>query len=173
MRVIDLHAPMRQKRVKHETLPSWLKYNIILEMELRDYYKKNKMVQYKSKRNCVTDLIRDAKRDYFNSLLQHEKNTKHIWRAINVITNKKKSQQNAIPLSPDTLNSHFLTNPSNLASAQYGEFDDMFILDNACYVSVYDIEHKNTGTPSLSFRTCIDRDLFMWQPALNSKQRGA
>ena len=126
MTVINVHAPLRLKRVKFETLPSWLKFNIIHEMELREYYKRNKMVEYKSQRNRVTDLIRDAKRDYFNSLLQHEKNTKHIWRAINVITNKKKTQQNIIPLSPDTLNSHFLAHPPNLANSEYGEFSNDF-----------------------------------------------
>ena len=130
MSVINVHAPLRLRRVKFETLPSWLKSNIIHEMELRDYYKRNKMSQYKRQRNRVTDLIRDAKRNYFNSLLQHEKNTKHIWRAINVITNKKKSQQNIIPLTPDTLNSHFLAIPPGLANSEYGEFSNDFIIED-------------------------------------------
>lgn len=130
MTVINVHAPLRQKRVRFETLPSWLKCNIIHEMELRDYYKRNKMDQYKSQRNRVTDQIRDAKRNYFNSLLQHENNTKHIWRAINVITNKKKNQQNIIPLVPDTLNSHFLETPPGLVNSEFGEFSDDFIVSD-------------------------------------------
>ena len=125
---VNKHAPLRHKRVKHETLPSWLKHNIIHEMELRDYYHKNKMPEYKSQRNRVTQQVRDAKKEYFNSLLQHEKDTKHIWRAINIITNKKSNRQNIIPLAPDTLNSYFLSNPSNLANSKYGEYNDDFCI---------------------------------------------
>ena len=124
--VVNEHAPLRHKRVKHETLPSWLKFNIILEMELRDYYHRNKMPEYKSQRNRVTEQVRDAKREYFNNLLQYERDTKHIWRAINVITNKKANRQNIIPLAPDELNSYFLTNPPNLANSKYGEYNGNF-----------------------------------------------
>ena len=95
-------------------------------MELRDYYHRNKMPEYKSQRNRVTEQVRDAKRDYFNSLLQYERDTKHIWRAINVITNKKANRQNIIPLAPDELNSYFLTNPPNLANSKYGEYNGNF-----------------------------------------------
>ena len=124
--VIDKHAPLRRKRVKHETLPPWMKYNIILEMELRDYFKRNKMVEYYSQRNRVTQQVRDARRDHFKSLLQHERNTRNIWRAINGVTNKNKSRQHVIPLTPDVLNSFFLSNPSNLTNSQYGEYNNDF-----------------------------------------------
>ena len=93
--VVDRHAPMRRKRVKHQTLPSWLNHNIILEMDLRDYYKKNKMTElFKRQRNRVTQLVRNSKREYFNSLLKQKNDTKQIWNAINEMTNKKKAKTN-------------------------------------------------------------------------------
>ena len=107
--VINKHAPMRQKRVKHQTLPAWLNHNIISAMELHDFYQHNKMdVLYRSQRNLVTQLLRDAQKGYFNSLLQQQKDTKHIWRALNEMTNKNKvrNNQNIYPSTPNSLNNY-------------------------------------------------------------------
>ena len=128
--VVDRHAPMRRKRVKHQTLPSWLNHNIILEMDLRDYYKKNKMTElFKRQRNRVTQLVRNSKREYFNSLLKQKNDTKQIWNAINEMTNKKKAKTNKkkSPLSPDSLNEHFLAYTSDLINSTYNQSTEAYI----------------------------------------------
>ena len=42
--VIEKHAPLRRKRVKHPTLPQWLSPDIITAMKTRDKFKKRKEV---------------------------------------------------------------------------------------------------------------------------------
>ena len=44
LRVIEKHAPLRRKRVKHPTLPQWLSPDIITAMKTRNKLKKRKEV---------------------------------------------------------------------------------------------------------------------------------
>ena len=50
--IIDKHAPLRNKRVKHPKLPPWLTKDVIGAMAIRDRLKKeNKFDDFKKQRN--------------------------------------------------------------------------------------------------------------------------
>ena len=50
--VVEKHAPIRRRRVKHPTLPQWLSSEIIKTMKLRDRLKRDKKFEdYKKQRN--------------------------------------------------------------------------------------------------------------------------
>ena len=60
--VINKQAPLKKKRVKHQTLPPWLNTDIKQAMLLRDKCRKQKkFVEYKQQRNRVNYLVREAK----------------------------------------------------------------------------------------------------------------
>ena len=67
--VVNKHAPLRRKRVKHPKLPPWLTKDIIQAMTLRDKRKRDKPFDlYKKQRNKVSTFVRTAKKKifYFN-----------------------------------------------------------------------------------------------------------
>lgn len=120
--VLNKHAPKRKKRVKSENLPPWLTKEITTEMALRDYYKSKKCIdQYKKQRNKVSMLVRRAKQAHVKSFTENKRDTRQIWKALNEITNKKKTHTNQPPitLTPDELNNYFLTCPQKLLSSNY------------------------------------------------------
>ena len=120
--VIEKHAPLRRKRVKHPTLPQWLSTDIIKATKTRDKFKQeNKFEDYKKKNkkkkvggggggSKVTNLVRAAKREYFQKLINHNKDTSSLWRAMNEITHKSlnKAASCEIKCSPNSLNDFFL-----------------------------------------------------------------
>jgi len=114
LQVAHKHAPLRKKRVKHATLPPWLTQDIMHAMRVRDTFKKNKdFVSYKIQRNRVKSLVREAKKTYFKNMIENNRDTSTIWRAINTFT--KNSQRLVHPpshLSADTFNDHFLSVPN-------------------------------------------------------------
>ena len=92
--VIDKHAPIRRKRVKHPTIPNWMTPEIISAMKKRNELKKEKQFEaYKQQRNKVTTLVRAAKKAYFSKLIGENKATPQLWRAMNEITNKTRHKQ--------------------------------------------------------------------------------
>ena len=61
MDVVNRHAPIRHKQVKHSKLPPWLNKNIIQAMSDRDRLKKERMfTKYKTACNKVKHLVRNA-----------------------------------------------------------------------------------------------------------------
>ena len=49
-------------------------------MAERDSFKKDKkIVEYRSQRNRVNKLVRQAKTKYFNKLIEENKSTKTVW----------------------------------------------------------------------------------------------
>ena len=67
--VINKHAPLEKKRVKHQNLPPWLNADIKQAMLLRDKCRKQKkFVEYKQQRNRVNCIVREAK-IFFNFFL--------------------------------------------------------------------------------------------------------
>ena len=88
--VVEKHAAVR-RRVKHPTLPQWLSPVIIKAMKLRDSLKRDKKFEdYKKQRNKVMSLVRAAKkrRAYFAKLVNDNKETASLWRAMTEITHK-------------------------------------------------------------------------------------
>ena len=91
--VVEKHAPIRKRRVKHPTLPQWLSSEIIKAMKLRDRLKRDKKFEdYKKQRNKVTSLVRAAKKAYFAKLINDNKDTASLWRAMTEITHKSRNK---------------------------------------------------------------------------------
>ena len=66
MDVVNRHAPIRHKRVKHCKLPPWLNKNIIQAMSDWERLKKDRMfMEYKKARDKVRNLVRNAKKIIF------------------------------------------------------------------------------------------------------------
>ena len=103
--LVNRHAPVRHKRVKHSKMPPWLNKDIIQAMSDRDRVKKERMfTEYKTARNKVKILVRNAyiynQQRYQKTLLQCSHKTSHrlcissegwLWRSI-----LKKQQLNSL-----------------------------------------------------------------------------
>ena len=110
--VVEKHAPVRKRRVKHSTLPQWLSSEIIKAMKHRDRLKRDKKFEdYKKQRNKVTSLVRAAKKAYFAKLINDNKDTASLWRAMTEITHKSRNKAKTaeIKCSPNVFNNHFLS----------------------------------------------------------------
>ena len=117
MPIINVHAPLRKKRVKHPKLPLWLTRGVITAMAVRNRLQKEKGFEdFKKQRNKVKSLVRSAKKSYFDKLIELDKSNATIWKAINEITNKSHNNNNTnkkksftTTISRNISNSHFLT----------------------------------------------------------------
>ena len=77
--VINKHATLKKKRVKHQILPPWLNTDIKQAMLLRDKFRKQKkFVEYKQQRHRVNYLVREAKKKYFNDLADNKADVIHV-----------------------------------------------------------------------------------------------
>ena len=86
--------------------------DIIKATKTRDKFKQEKKFEdYKKQRNKVTNLVRAAKRAYFEKLINHNKDTLSLWRAVNEITYKSRNKAASceIKRSPNSLNENFLS----------------------------------------------------------------
>ena len=110
--VINRHAPLKHKRVKHPKLPPWLNKDVMQLMAERDKLKKEKRFsEYKKLRDKIKNRVRKAKKDYFQKLIERDKNISTVWRALNIFTKGSQSHSADIPknLTADTFNNHFLS----------------------------------------------------------------
>ena len=116
--VLDKHAPLSKKRVKHKQLPPWLTKDIIKAMSTRDRLRRcGKVDEFKKMRNKVTSLVRQAKRNYFQKLINEDQSTSTLWKAINALTKgSQRNSKDSIPsnITAEALNKHFLTAVSTL-----------------------------------------------------------
>ena len=66
---------------------------MITTMAVRDRLKKEKRFEdFKKQRNKVKSLVRSAKKSYFDKLIELDKSTSTIWKAISEITNKSRQK---------------------------------------------------------------------------------
>ena len=64
--IVNKHAPIRRRRVKHKTLPSWLTADIMEAMKIRDQLKRDKHIdQYKIQRNKISVMVKKLKASVF------------------------------------------------------------------------------------------------------------
>ena len=117
--IINKHAPIKKKRIKNASLPPWLDSNIKSAISLRDKLKKNKEYNaFKQQRKHVKFLVRQAKKNYFNSIVKaNSNNVVSIWKAINSLNNKSLHKQSSTAnfFSPKDFNDHFLSIADNLS----------------------------------------------------------
>ena len=110
--ILNKHAPVKKKRVRHPLLPPWLTKEVIKAMSIRDNLRKNKdLAAFKKQRNVVKSLVRKAKKDYFQTLIEGNNNISTIWKAINTfIKPNKASSHSTLPsVNANDFNKYFLS----------------------------------------------------------------
>ena len=112
--IFNKHTPYCTKRVKTQQHNHWFTSEIKLELRQRWLLKHGSRVEYKKQRNNVKNLIRKAKKTYFETIINNKVSQKSIWTAINEITGKKK---------------HVRTNPSISLTAN--DFSSAFACTNS------------------------------------------
>ena len=92
--VLNQWAPLRTRMVKNDIQPEWLKENIITKIKERDNAKKNGDHNlYKSLRNKVTGLIKQAKSSfYIEAITEAKDNNCILWNTLKsaLVVNRKK-----------------------------------------------------------------------------------
>jgi hypothetical protein len=117
--VYNKHAPFIKKRVKQEIKPPWITKEIDIEIKKRDHLKSSGTNEhFKKQRNKVIAMKRKSKRLYFQNMLISTKDSRQIWKAINILNNKHvlKSQKVITEVSADDLNNHFATIANKIIS---------------------------------------------------------
>lgn len=166
--VYDRHAPLTTKRVKLTRKPPWLDKEIEKEMHIRDnLLKRKKYEDFKNQRNKVTTLLRKSKKKYFHELAASKKDSKTIWKAINILTNKNAAKTQPVKdISPDTLNTHFVTVADKIITDDKSKSNTLEELKEYCHsknihqslmippFKLYEVYHllrdlKQTGTKGL------------------------
>jgi hypothetical protein len=119
--LLDKHAPLKKRRVKHQTLPKWLTPEIINTMKERDACKKDKRFDdYKKLRNKVSILVKEAKKKYIDEIINNGNDTASLWRAMNTVTNKSQTKaNNNTSHSPQDFNQYYVNVADTLLNTQY------------------------------------------------------
>ena len=96
MKIFNNNAPLKSKRVKHETQPEWHSDEIKLARKNRDSsHRAKNWKEYKFWRNKTTSLIRSAKKGFFAKSVNENKNCSYLW--IHVKNLKNKSDDRGLP----------------------------------------------------------------------------
>ena len=113
--VIDKHAPIKTKRVKHHDIPPWLSKETLEAMIERDNLQE-KNDKFRQLRNKINNMVEKDRKANLDRLLAEGKDAATIWRAMNSITNSSHSKNNNrnINLDPETINDFFLNLPNSI-----------------------------------------------------------
>ena len=165
--LIDSHVPCCTFKVKKPHCP-WLNDDITLLMKKRDRAKAkfnktqnpNHWEQYKTLRNKVKKLVRNAKVTYFDARINNETNTRLFWRHLNELNvHVKNSSGIATDILPGDINSHFINSQmaanvdQNIINKKIFEFeaikpDTIFTLQTASEQEIEHIAKSITTTAS-------------------------
>ena len=111
--VVNRHAPLKRKRVKHPKLPPWLDKDTTETMAERDKLKREKCFpEYKKLTNKVKEnRVTKAKNEYFQKLIECDNNIASVWRGLDVFTKGHRSTSADIlkNLTANVFNNHFLS----------------------------------------------------------------
>ena len=87
--VLDEHAPVKTKRVKHDIQPEWLNEDIKDAIKNRNIHHKHKnWDQYKFWRNKSITLIRQAKTDFFSNAIEENRDSSYLWKHVKKLGNQ-------------------------------------------------------------------------------------
>lgn len=118
--ILNLHAPVRKKRVRSQFAP-WLTASLKNLMMERDMLKQEaekypeKWPAYKRLRNQVTREMRNAIRDYYHGLIDENiGNPKKMWKTINKVLDKN---ENSVKLSSVEVDGKCLTRERDILKA--------------------------------------------------------
>ena len=123
--ILDLHAPLRRKRVRSEFAP-WLTPSLRNLMFDRDRLKvqaeksPEMWSAYKRKRNQVTNEMRISIRDYYHGLIEENiGDPKKMWRTINKVLDKN---VNTVSISSLEIDGKYLTRERDVVEAMNHHF---------------------------------------------------
>ena len=131
--VLNHHAPVKRKRVRHAHLPPWMTPKIKEAMALRKELKKdkNKKKEFKKQRNIVKHLVRKAKKEHFQKLVEKDDSISSVWKAMRSVT-QGSQPPNPSTLSADELNAHFLSVADKILNEPNSEYSCSDSLRNFC-----------------------------------------
>ena len=113
---LNIHAPIKTKRVKTKRLPYWFTPEIAEIQKRLDTSKRSKRWDdYRKFRNKTRQLIKQAKRKYFSESVNNCKDTKAIWKHLRAVTTGSKSSPSNLP-SEIIINNERITGSENIAS---------------------------------------------------------
>lgn len=118
--VVNLHAPLRSERVKKKKQPEWMSDEIVKAMSQRDHFHSNgDTTNYKHWRNVCVSLIRSAKVDYYQSIIESgKKDSSKLWKHLRDLA-PKQNRANPLCIEDDGNN---ISDPKLIA----GLFNDYF-----------------------------------------------
>jgi hypothetical protein len=132
--VLNKHAPLKTKRVKSQTLPRWLTPEIIAAMKERDNCKKaGRHAEYKTLRNKISMLVKQAKKKNFDKMIKNGNDTASVWRAINSVLNKTRSKSGSENLknTPQDFNKYFVSEAENIINKTFTQqHDKPYVIPN-------------------------------------------
>ena len=142
--------PLKNKRIKNETQPKWLKPELLELIKSRDKLlkkaKRSNSSDYwsdlKRAKNKVTSAIRTAKKNFFHlSFRENHGNQKQLWSIFRNLSGKTKNSDGVIFLEEnkaqirdpvkiaEIFNNYFSNLAKNLADKNLGEFDTTVVSD--------------------------------------------
>ena len=169
--VVNKHAPLRTIRIKCSDIPPWLSHETIAAMNVRDSInKKTQKAAFKSQKNLVNDLVKNDKRNLFNKMIENNKDTKTIWKAMNVLTNKSKKKSNPkTDLPPNEINDYFLNLSKTLLTPEHREKSKNYV----CPIELEQFCNKQNPCNSFSIPLMTTSDVYKLVNSLkNSKSLG-
>ena len=123
--IIDKHVPLKQHRVKKVKQPDWLTSEIIDSIKTRDYYKAiGDMTQNKIRRNNVVSLIKKAKKNNYEKLIEGGENQPTpIGKIFSELGAGKQNSNSSNCTNPIKIADHEIYEPEDMAN----KFNDFFV----------------------------------------------
>ncbi|KAK3083738.1 hypothetical protein FSP39_002351 [Pinctada imbricata] len=170
--VLDKHAKVKSKRVKYKSIPKWINSEINEARHNRDYYhKKGDTENYKKWRNAVTELIRNAKKNYYKELIEENKCTSDIWKHLIEFTSNK-NETNINFMTHNGISSEEPTEIANMYNDFITNISKTLIDDNlreqleTSHLKDF-INSKNPMNIKLTFDHITDEEVFRLLSKLN------
>ena len=104
-------------------------------MAERDKLKREKCFpEYKKLTNKVKNLVRKAKKEYFQKLIERDNNIASVWRALSVFTKGHRFTSADIPknLTANVFNNHFLSVSESLIEPRTTVYECLKFLHDFC-----------------------------------------
>ncbi|VDI73723.1 Hypothetical predicted protein [Mytilus galloprovincialis] len=131
--VINRHAPVKVKRIKHIRQPDWLTDEIKDAQNKRNYYQsKRDWEKFRYWRNKCTKLIEKSKQSFFKQAIENNKKPKEIWA---LLKDLKPKTQNEIPSTMNFDNKEYdnVQDIVNHFNTHFTTIGDKYVTNNTQY----------------------------------------
>ncbi|MCG8034833.1 MAG: hypothetical protein JAZ03_22035 [Candidatus Thiodiazotropha taylori] len=124
LEIVDAHVPIRQHRVKYKNQPKWLTPEILDAIKIRDRYKAlGHENSYKIWRNKVTRMIRQSKKEKYETFIDENKNKPGSIFKIFQEAGAGKGQQAQTNIGPIKYGDLYIEQPTDIANS----FNEFFV----------------------------------------------